>query len=335
MATEVKVPDIGDFEDVAVIEILVESGQEVQPEDPLVTLESEKATMDVPAPEGGTVGELLVEVGDKVSEGTPILTLETAEGSGDEPAEEEPDVEPEQEAEPKAEQSEGKPEPKGQAEPEEDADLHAEVLVLGSGPGGYTAAFRAADLGAKTVLVERYDRLGGVCLNVGCIPSKALLHVAGVIAEAEHSEEIGLKMAAPEVDLEKLREFKDGAVKQLTGGLVQLAKQRKVEVVHGRGTFASPHRLEGETSDGTTSISFDHAIIAVGSRAADLPVFPEDDRIVDSTGALELPDVPERMLVVGGGVIGLELATVYDALGSKVTVVELSDGLIPGCDRDL
>src|SRR3954471_6259096 len=184
MATEVKVPDIGDFEDVAVIEILVESGQEVQAEDPLVTLESEKATMDVPAPEGGTVGELLVEVGDKVSEGTPILTLETAEGGGDEPAEEQPDVEPEQEAQPKAEAA---------SESEEDADLHAEVLVLGSGPGGYTAAFRAADLGAKTVLVERYDRLGGVCLNVGCIPSKALLHVAGVIAEAEHWEEIGHK----------------------------------------------------------------------------------------------------------------------------------------------
>src|SRR3954468_5915027 len=329
MATEVKVPDIGDFEDVPVIEILVEPGQEVQPEDPLVTLESEKATMDVPAPDGGTVGELLVEVGDKVSEGTPILTLETAEGGDDEPDEEEPDVDPKQ-------QAEDKPAPAAASqEPEEDADLHAEVLVFGSGPGGYTAAFRAADLGAKTVLVERYDRLGGVCLNVGCIPSKALLHVAGVIAEAEHSEEIGLKMATPEVDLEKLRGFKDGAVKQLTGGLVQLAKQRKVEVVHGRGTFASPHRLEVETSDGTTSISFDHAIIAVGSRAAALPVFPEDDRIVDSTGALELPDVPERMLVVGGGVIGLEMATVYDALGSKVTVVELSDGLIPGCDRDL
>src|SRR4051795_8596935 len=236
MATEVKVPDIGDFEDVPVIEILVEPGQEVQAEDPLLTLESEKATMDVPAPDGGTVGELLVGVGDKVSEGTPILTLETAEGGGDEPDEEEPDVDPE-------EQAEDKPAPAAASEgPEEDADLHAEVLVFGSGPGGYTAAFRAADLGAKTVLVERYDRLGGACLNVGCIPSKALLHVAGVIAEAEHSEEIGLKMATPEIDLEKLREFKDGAVKQLTGGLVQLAKQRKVEVVHGRGTFASPQR---------------------------------------------------------------------------------------------
>ena len=328
--TEVKVPDIGDFDEVPIIEILVEPGQQVEEEDPLITLESEKATMDVPSPAAGTVGELLVSVGDKVSEGTPILTLESAEAEATE--EEKPDVDPDRQAEDKDEEDRGEP---AVAEERPEADLHAEVLVLGAGPGGYTAAFRAADLGQRTVLVERYERLGGVCLNVGCIPSKALLHVARVLAEAEEAEGFGVSLGKPEIDLDRVRAFKDGAVERLTGGLKQLAKQRKIEVVQGTGRFSGPHLLEVETQEGPKSISFDHAIIAAGSRAADLPVFPEDERIVDSTGALALAEVPERLLVVGGGVIGLEMATVYDALGSAVTVVELSDALIPGCDPDL
>jgi dihydrolipoamide dehydrogenase len=308
---EIKVPDIGDFADVPVIEVLVEVGQEVAEEDPLITLESDKATMDVPAPSAGTIAEILVAVGDKVSEGTPIVRLE----SDGQPAREE-----------QAEQPEA-PEP---AAPE-GADISSQVVVIGSGPGGYSAAFRAADLGLKTVLVERYERLGGVCLNVGCIPSKALLHLAKIMSEAEDSAAHGIRFAEPEVDLDGVRAFKDGVVEQLTGGLDGLAKRRKVEVVRGEARFTGPNTL----AVGDTTIGFEHAIIAVGSRAATLPFLPDDPRIMDSTDALALEEVPDRLLVIGGGIIGLEMATVYDALGSQVTVVELMDQLIPGCDPDL
>jgi dihydrolipoamide dehydrogenase len=314
---DVVVPDIGDFTDVPVIEILVEVGQEVAEEDPLVVLESDKATMEVPSPAAGKIGELLVNVGDKVSEGSPLVRLDGADGASPaataapEPATPEP----------------AKPEP---AEPVR-SDNHTQLLVLGSGVGGYTAAFRAADLGLDVVLVERDERLGGVCLNVGCIPSKALLHVGKVIAEAEMAAEHGVRFGAPEVDVDVLRGWKDDIVGKLTGGLAQMAKGRKVRVVTGDGRFTGPNAL----TVGDETITFDSAVVAAGSRAASLPGLPDDPRIVDSTGALELPDVPARLLVVGGGIIGLEMACVYDALGSKVTVVELLDQLIPGCDPDL
>jgi dihydrolipoamide dehydrogenase len=313
--TDIKVPDIGDFDEVPVIEILVEVGQEVAEEDPLVTLESDKATMDVPAPEAGKVAEILVSVGDKVSEGTPIVRLEGGDGA------ETPEQEPEQAAEPKGEEPKDE-EPKGD---------RVDLVVLGAGPGGYAAAFRAADLGLSVTLVERHERLGGVCLNVGCIPSKTLLHLAKVMAEAEDSAEHGIRFGAPEVDLDGVRGFKDGVVKQLTGGLDGLAKRRKVTVLHGEAQFTSDHELQV----GDDTVAFEHAIIACGSTAATLPFLPEDERIMDSTDALELADVPKRLLVIGGGIIGLEMATVYDALGSEVTVAELQDQLIPGCDPDL
>jgi dihydrolipoamide dehydrogenase len=300
---EVKVPDIGDFTDVPVIEILVEVGQEVAEEEPLVVLESDKATMEVPSPAAGKIGELLVKVGDKVSEGSPLVRLDSADGA--------------------------KP-----AAPVEQADRgenHAQLLVLGSGVGGYSAAFRAADLGMDVVLVERYERLGGVCLNIGCIPSKALLHVAKVIAEAELAAEHGVRFGAPEIDIDALRGWKDSVVAKLTGGLGQMAKGRKVRIVTGEGRFTGPNTLTA----GDETITFDSAVVAAGSRAAMLPGLPDDPRIVTSTGALELPDLPGRLLVIGGGIIGLEMAAVYDALGSKVTVVELLDQLIPGCDADL
>jgi dihydrolipoamide dehydrogenase len=293
-----------------VIEILVEVGQEIAEEDPLVTLESDKATMDVPAPQAGVVRELKVALGDRVSEGTPILVLEPLSSDGGPPAAvtEEPAPPPPQ-------------------EPVERGEHHAQVLVLGGGPGGYTAAFRAADLGLKTILVERYDKLGGVCLNVGCIPSKALLHIARVISEAEESASFGVRFGEPQVDLDALRGWKQSVVDKLTAGLAGLAKQRKVEVAQGTGRFTGPHSLD---VDGT-EITFDHAIIATGSSA--IPLAGVEG--LDSTDALEIERVPERLLVVGGGIIGLEMATVFDALGSRVTVVELMDQLIPGADADL
>ena len=313
--SEVTVPDIGDFTDVPVIEVLVSPGDAVAVEDPLIVLESDKASMDVPAPEAGTVGELLVKVGDKVSKGTPILTLEGADGAG--PAETEAE---EEAAPPKVE------------EPAEDAGGdRVDLVVLGSGVGGYTAAFRAADLGLDVVLVERYSSLGGVCLNVGCIPSKALLHVARVIAEGEEAAEQGVKFGEPEIDLDGVRAFKQRTVERLTGGLAQMAKGRKVRVVQGTGWLTGPHTLD---VDGE-ALEFEHCVIAAGSQAVMLPDFPEDPRIVDSTGALELEDVPERLLVIGGGIIGLEMATVYDALGSSVTVVEMLDHLMHGADPDV
>jgi dihydrolipoyl dehydrogenase len=321
--SEVKVPDIGDFTDVPVIEVLVSAGDTVAAEDPLIVLESDKASMDVPAPEAGTVGEVLVKVGDTVSKGTPILTLE----SDGKPADEGEEEAAEPKVEEKADEGGGDEAP---AKDDGGGD-RADVVVIGSGPGGYTAAFRAADLGLKTVLVERYERLGGVCLNVGCIPSKALLHLARVLADAEEAREAGLGFSDPEIDLDGVRAFKDGAVKKLTDGLAGMAKTRNVEIVKGTAKFTGANTLD---VDGT-EIAFEHAIIAVGSHAVALPGVPDDPRIVDSTGALELPDVPERLLVIGGGIIGLEMATVHDALGSKVTVVEMLDQLIAGADPDI
>ena len=342
MATlEIKVPDIGDFKDVPVIEILVKAGDAVKKEASLVTLESDKATMEVPSTHSGTVKELKVKLGDKVSQGSVIAVLETADAAQGAPS---PSPSP---APAPAAAATAAPRPAtaaGQASLREaltstlaslDADLHAEVLVLGAGPGGYTAAFRAADLGKKVVLVERYPTLGGVCLNVGCIPSKALLHAAKVIADAADMAPHGVSFGTPKVDLDGLRKFKDGVVGKLTKGLAGLAKARKVTVVEGKAQFASPHSLEVDTKDGRKVVSFDHCIIAAGSQPARIPGFPDDPRLMDSTGALELKDVPKRLLVIGGGIIGLEMATVYDALGSKVTVVEFMDRLIPGADPDI
>jgi dihydrolipoamide dehydrogenase len=318
VSVEVRVPDIGDFADVPVIEILVAPGETVAIEDPLVTLESDKATMDVPSPVAGTVESVAVNVGDKLSQGSLVLIVAAeAEAPADAPPEPTVTEEPATPAPAEA--------------PSGDADRTTEVLVLGAGPGGYTAAFRAADLGKAVTLVERYERLGGVCLNVGCIPSKALLHVARVLAEGEEAAAQGVRFGEPEIDLDGVRAFKESAVERLTGGLGGLAKQRKVEVVHGVARFLGPNVVE---VDGTT-IAFEQCIIAVGSHAARLPGFPDDERIIDSTGALELPGVPERLLVVGGGIIGLEMATVYDALGARVTVVEMLDQLIPGADPDV
>ena len=321
---EIKVPDIGDFKDVEVIEVMVAPGDVINAEDLLITLESDKATLEVPASAGGTVDAVLVAVGDKVSEGSSILTLQSSaapEVAAAQPAATEP--------------ASGQPAPASLPTVEQ-GDIHAELLVLGSGPGGYTAAFRAADLGLKTVLVERYPSLGGVCLNVGCIPSKALLHAAKVIAETKEMAEHGLKFGAPEVDVDKLRSWKSGVVNRLTGGLGALAKKRKVQVVQGVGRFTGPNCLAVEGEDGTKTLTFDQAVIATGSQATQIPGFPKDDpRLIDSTGALELDGVPGRLLVIGGGIIGLEMATVFQELGAKITVVELLDSLIPGADKDI
>jgi dihydrolipoamide dehydrogenase len=323
--SEIRVPDIGDFTDVPVIEIHVSAGDEVAVEDPLVTLESDKATMDVPAPEAGTIAQLRVKVGDRVSEGSVLLTLESDGAAPGDGASEAPATTSETRVE-----REPAPPPPSSADGA-GGDHDAQVVVIGSGPGGYTAAFRAADLGLKTVLIERYDTLGGVCLNVGCIPSKALLHAARVVAEAEEMREHGIKFSKPKVDVDELRAWKASVVKKLTGGLAGLAKQRKVEVVTGEALLEGPNTVVV----GDRTITFDNCIIASGSEAATIPGLPEDERIFSSTGALELPQVPKRLLVVGCGIIGLEMATVYDALGSKVTMVELLDQLIPGCDPDL
>jgi dihydrolipoamide dehydrogenase len=331
---DVLVPDIGDFTDVPVAEILVAVGDEVAADDPLVVLESDKASMEIPAPQAGTVRELKVGVGDTVSEGSALAVLELAAVSGDGAGPSEPRESGDAPAatEPPPRPAETEPAP-----PSERGDVHAGVLVLGSGPGGYSAAFRAADLGLEVVMVERYASLGGVCLNVGCIPSKALLHIAKVMAEAETAGPHGIRFAKPEIDLDALRSWKEGVVGKLTGGVAQMAKGRGVQVIHGDARFTGPNLLEVRGPDGeTTTVSFDHAIVAAGSRSVQLPGIPHDDpRVMDSTGALELADIPERLLVVGGGIIGLEMATVYDALGSKVTVVELTDTLIPEADRDL
>jgi dihydrolipoamide dehydrogenase len=323
---EVRVPDIGDFKDVEIIDVLVKAGDTIRPEDPLITLESEKASIDIPAPQAGTVKALKVKKGDKVSEGDPILDLEADAEAAPAKAKEPVDRPAAAEAEPASAS------PRGSGE----ADMSCQLLVLGSGPGGYTAAFRAADLGLDVILVERYAEIGGVCLNVGCIPSKALLHAGQVIEEAEAFAEHGIDFGKPKIDLKKLAGYKDGVVAKLTGGLKQLAKKRKVHLVQGVGRFSSPNTLEVESEDGTRVIGFEQAVIAAGSQAVKLPGFPwDDDRVMDSTDALMLKDVPKRLLVVGGGIIGLEMACVYDALGAKVTVCELSADLIPGADRDL
>ena len=329
---EVKVPDIGDFKNIPVIELLVKPGDRVKAEDALITLESDKATMEVPAPAAGVVKDLRVKVGDKVSEGSLILLLEGAAAASraESPAARAEAPKPATPVSPPAAAS------KGSAGAAVKGDLHAEVVVLGSGPGGYTAAFRAADLGKQTVLIERFAVLGGVCLNVGCIPSKALLHAARVAAEAEEMGHFGLVFGKPRIELEKLRDWKNGVVDKSIRGLAGLAKQRKVTVVQGVGTFTSAHMIEVKTPDGIKRVSFDHAIIAAGSQSARIPGLPYDDpRLMDSTAALQLAEVPKRLLVIGGGIIGLEMACVYDGLGAKVTVVELLDGLIPGADRDL
>jgi dihydrolipoamide dehydrogenase len=346
---EIKVPDIGDFSDVSIIDVLVKPGDTIAREDGLITLETDKATMDVPSPAAGVVRELKIKTGDRVSEGTPILTLETdaqaaAQGEAAEAAPaarvpEElasaPDLAARQPG-PTAERGPERAQAPAARRPAEGADIEAEVVVLGAGPGGYTAAFRAADLGKKTVLIERYPNLGGVCLNVGCIPSKALLHIARVITEAEEAAHSGIRFGKPQIDLAQLREWKAGVVGKLTKGLAGLARQRKVEVVQGRAEFATPHSLRVETPHGAKTVAFDHCVIAAGSSVARLPGVPyQDGRIIDSTGALELPEIPNRLLVVGGGIIGLEMATVYDALGSRVSVVELMDTLIPGADQDI
>jgi len=340
---EVKVPDIGDFKNIPIIEILVKPGDNVQPEDPLIALESDKATMEVPSPAAGVIKELKVKVGDKVSQGTLVLTLD-AEASAEPAAASAsaPAPAPAKAAAPAA------PAATPAAAPTAStfaggADVDCDVLVLGAGPGGYSAAFRAADLGLKTVLVERYAALGGVCLNVGCIPSKALLHVAAVMDEAAHFADLGVNFGKPAVDLAKLRAHKTKVVGKLTGGLAAMAKARKVSVVRGYGHFLDPHHLEVEVTQGDgqektgkkTVVRFKHAIIAAGSMPVRLPFVPEDPRIVDSTGALTLPAIPKRMLVIGGGIIGLEMATVYSTLGTRIEVVEMLDGLMQGADRDL
>ena len=324
---EVKVPDIGDFKDVAVIEVMVKVGETVAVDTGLIMVESDKASMEIPSSRAGIVKEVRVKVDDKVSEGTTILVLEAAgtptalkPAAATSPAADAP--RPAAPA-PNASSYAGK------------ADVECEMLVLGAGPGGYSAAFRAADLGMKTVLVERYETLGGVCLNVGCIPSKALLHTASVMDEVRHLPDHGISFGEPKIDLDKLRAFKDGVVKKLTGGLAGMAKARKVEVARGVGAFLDPNHLEVTAGNQKKSIKFAKAIIAAGSQSAKLPFLPNDPRIVDSTGALELKSIPRRMLVIGGGIIGLEMATVYSTLGARIDVVEMLDGLMLGADRDL
>jgi dihydrolipoamide dehydrogenase len=337
--TEVRLPDIGDFDEVEIIEILVAAGDIVEQESSLITLESDKATMEIPSPAAGAIKEILVSVGDKISEGTPILLLEehgetaTLTSAKAEKAAEASTNKPEQ-----AEAASAAPAASSAKKFDtfDKGDKHAEVLVLGSGPGGYTAAFRAADLGKQVIMIERHQRIGGVCLNVGCIPSKALLHSAAVITEAEEMDSHGISFGKPQIDIKKLAGWKDSVVERLTGGLKMLAKQRKVEVVTGEGKFTSANHISVTTADGEISISFDHCVIAAGSRVTKIPSFPNDDaRIMDSTDALRLEKIPDRLLVIGGGIIGLEMATVYQALGAKITIVEMQDGLIPGADKDI
>ena len=318
---EIVVPDIGDFDDVPVIEIHVSPGDAVAIDDPIVTLESDKASMDVPASDAGKVVSLAVKIGDKVREGSVILTLEHA-GAAD------ADADADTVTVPTANSSAGGARRTG--------EIHGEIVILGAGPGGYTAAFRAADLGKKVVLIDRRSTLGGVCLNVGCIPSKALLHAAKVITEAQDMSTHGVSFGALKVDIDKLRAWKDGVVGKLTDGLTGLARARNVTVVNGVAAFAGPNMITVTGDDRQKTVTFDKCVIAAGSEPAHLPFMPWDDpRIVDSTGALELRDTPERMLVVGGGIIGLEMATVYEALGSKVTIVELTGGLMAGADQDI
>lgn len=331
---EVKVPDIGDFKDVAIIEVLVKPGDTVKAEQSLITVESDKASMEIPSSHAGVVKELKVQLGDKINEGTLILTLEAAASAATAPVT----------APAAAPAAAATPAPAPQAASYAGgADLEADVLVLGGGPGGYSAAFRAADLGLKVVLVERYATLGGVCLNVGCIPSKALLHVAAVMDEVSHMADLGVDFGAPSVNIDKLRAHKEKVIGKLTGGLAGMAKMRKVTVVRGYGSFLDANHLsieetsgEGQDKTGATkTLRFKKAIIAAGSAAVRLPFLPDDERIVDSTGALALKGTPKKMLIIGGGIIGLEMGTVYSTLGARLDVVEMMDGLMQGADRDL
>jgi dihydrolipoamide dehydrogenase len=344
---DIDCPDLGDFKDVAVIEVLVRVGELIETDTPLVTLETDKATMDVPSPAAGKVTQILVGKGSRVSKGTPLLRLEVA-GAADMTSS--PAAAPAAAASTAAASTAAASTaaattaaastataPARSAPPaaEPEASQSTQLLVLGSGPGGYTAAFRAADLGLRVTLLERSDTLGGVCLNVGCIPSKTLLHAAKVIDEARAMSAHGIEFATPRIDFDKLRSWKASVVKKLTGGLTMLAKQRKVEVVRGEGRFLSPHVIEVTEAGVATRIRFEQCIIAAGSESVRLPFLPQDPRIIDSTGALELPPAPGRFLVIGGGIIGLEMACVYEALGAKVSVVELTPTLMPGCDPDL
>jgi dihydrolipoamide dehydrogenase len=343
---QILVPDIGDFEEVTVIEILVRPGDTIAPEQSLITVESDKASMEIPSSHGGVVQELKVQLGDKVKQGSVVLVLEgeraaSAASAATAPAATAP-------VSPAA--APASPAPASVAQPSEPVasytgtvDMDCDVLVLGSGPGGYSAAFRAADLGLKVVMVERYAELGGVCLNVGCIPSKALLHVAAVMDEVSHMAELGVSFGAPKLDIDKLRAHKDKVVGKLVGGVGSMAKMRKVTVLRGHGSFVGSHHLQVEETTGTAQektgakkvVAFKNAIIAAGSQAVRLPFMPEDPRVVDSTGALLLKEVPQKMLIVGGGIIGLEMGTVYSTLGARLDVVEMMDGLMQGADRDL
>ena len=347
---DIKVPDIGDFDEVSVIEVLVKVGDTIKPEQSLITVESDKASMEIPSSQGGVVKEIKVKLGDNVKQGSVVLILEIADAAASAP------VEAPKQAPAQAVQAQAAPEKVAVAAASPApvptplaasfsgiADLDCDLLVLGAGPGGYSAAFRAADLGLKVVLVERYAALGGVCLNVGCIPSKALLHVAAVIDEASHMAALGIDFGAPKINVDMLRGHKEKVVNKLTGGLAAMAKMRKVTIVRGYGAFAGANHLEVEETGGTAQektgkkqvIGFKNCIIAAGSQAVRLPFMPDDPRVVDSTGALALKEVPKRMLILGGGIIGLEMGTIYSTLGARLDVVEMLDGLMQGADRDL
>ena len=322
---KIHIPNIGDFDSVEVIEIMVKVGDKINIEDSLITVESDKASMDIPSPASGLIRSLDIKVGDEVKEGSLILSIDS-------------EIEDTSEVKALAEKKQTSQKKETQPSPQnEKSDEEYDVAVLGSGPGGYTAAFRAADLGLKVVLIERYTTIGGVCLNVGCIPSKALLHTAKVITDAEDTASHGVSFSQPKIDLDQLRNWKSNkVVKKLTMGLSQMAKQRDVKVIEGEGKFASPNQITVNLNDGVKKIiGFKSAIIAAGSQSSKIPNTPDDERIMDSTGALELKDIPKQLLIIGGGIIGLEMGTVYEALGSEVSVVELSDGLIQGCDRDI
>lgn len=322
---KIHIPNIGDFDSVEVIEIMVKVGDKINIEDSLITVESDKASMDIPSPASGLIRSLDIKVGDEVKEGSLILSIDS-------------EIEDTSEVKAPAEKKQTSQKKETQPSPQnEKSDEEYDVAVLGSGPGGYTAAFRAADLGLKVVLIERYTTIGGVCLNVGCIPSKALLHTAKVITDAEDTASHGVSFSQPKIDLDQLRNWKSNkVVKKLTMGLSQMAKQRDVKVIEGEGKFASPNQITVNLNDGVKKIiGFKSAIIAAGSQSSKIPNTPDDERIMDSTGALELKDIPKQLLIIGGGIIGLEMGTVYEALGSEVSVVELSDGLIQGCDRDI
>ena len=325
----VAIPDIGNFDSVDIIDILVNIGDEIKKEDPIITVESDKASMDIPSPADGVITKILIKVGDTVKQGSPIIEVKSTEVKVQEPQKEIPVAIEKKVA--------GKSAENGQPMKAPSSDLNCDVAVLGSGPGGYTAAFRAADLGQSVILIERYSTIGGVCLNVGCIPSKALLHTAKVITDAEDTGSHGVTFTKPEIDIEKLRDWKSNkVVKKLTMGLSQMAKQRGVQVVEGHGMFISPNQITVTTPDGSRKVvGFQSAVIAAGSQPTKIPGTPDDERIMDSTGALELKDIPKKLLIIGGGIIGLEMGTVYDAMGSAVSVVELTDGLIQGCDRDI